>query len=68
MTKRVHMSQPQQTEPPKRFSLWPFILAGAAAGAVWAGIDPDGFKASAADFLQYVGSAVQPLFDYVLAH
>lgn len=54
MTKRVHMSQPQQTEPPKRFSLWPFILAGAAAGAVWAAIDPDGFRASAADLLQYV--------------
>lgn len=59
MTKRVNMSQPQWTEHPKRASLWPFIIVGAAVGAVW--------SANAADFLQLVGSVVQPLFDNLLS-
>lgn len=67
MTKRVNMSEPQRTKPPRRFSLWPFIIIGAAAGVLWAGIDPDAFRANAAEFLQFVGSTIQPLFDKLLS-
>jgi hypothetical protein len=67
MTKRVKMSEPQRTEPPRRSSLWPFIITGAAAGVIWSAIDPDTFRESAADFAQFVGSTVQPLFDNLLS-
>jgi len=67
MTKRVNMSQPQWTEQPKRASLWPFIIVGAAAGAVWFGMDTDALNTNAAGFLQFAGSVVQPLFDNLLS-
>lgn len=67
MTKRVNMSQPEQSDSHQRIPLWPFIIAGAAAGVLWSGVDPDDFKTIVTDPLRYLGSAIKPLFDILLA-
>lgn len=64
MAKRVHM-KPVEAAAPNRKSLWPLIIFGAAAGATWSWLDPDGANNAARVSLRVVAVLTQQGLDTI---
>jgi len=62
------MSPPRQSEGKSKHSLWPLIAAGAAAGAMWWGLDPEAAKAAAGELMRLLGSLVRPWLEAACAN
>lgn len=65
MTKRIHLQSPERAAEHRR-SLWPLIILGAAAGAAWSWVDPDGTSHAAAESLQLLHAFMQQGLDPIL--